>query len=186
MNMIRIKVGKNTCFKGSNTARTPQSLRSITWPTDILNLSSTARGVMLGRLSTAISQLTLLMEPACSACYSKLRTKGINYNESWKIKNMFVIADFINFCNGCDVFTCKNILYTRSYVFYFHGCNVIAWNLFWASVAKPVLWQLMILLPCTLAHTSFIPMGAMYLYMQECFLHSLIWSYTLWGHQFLP
>ena len=27
---------------------------------------------------------------------------------------------------------------------------------------------------CTLAHMSSIPMGAMYLYMQECFLHSLI------------
>ena len=65
-----------------------------------------------------------------------------------------------------------------------------AWNLFWASVAKPVLLQLMIWLPCTLtdttsipmgvmylharmfctlAHTSSIPMGAMYLYMQEHF-----------------
>ena len=42
----------------------------------------------------------------------------------------------------------------------FHGCNVRAWNLFWASVAKLVLWQLMILLPCILAHTSSIPMGA--------------------------
>ena len=38
--------------------------------------------------------------------------------------------------------------------------NVSAWNLFLASVAKLVLWQLMILLPCTLAHTSSIPMGA--------------------------
>ena len=27
---------------------------------------------------------------------------------------------------------------------------------------------------CTLAHTSSIPMGAMYLYMQARFLHSLI------------
>ena len=26
-----------------------------------------------------------------------LGTTGINYNESWKIKNMFLIADFINF-----------------------------------------------------------------------------------------
>ena len=47
-----------------------------------------------------------------------------------------------------------------------------AWNLFWASVTKPVLWQLMILLPCALAHTSCIPMGAMNLYMQEHFLHN--------------
>ena len=33
--------------------------------------------------------------------------------------------------------------------------NVSAWNLF---LAKPVLWQLMILLPCTLAHMSSITM----------------------------
>ena len=98
---------------------------------------------------------------------------------------MFLTADFINFCNGCDVFPCKNVMYTGSYVFYFHGCNVRAWNMFWGSVAKPVLWQLMILLPCTLTLTSSIPMGAMYLYMQERFLHSLIRSCTLWGHQFL-
>ena len=31
----------------------------------------------------------------------------------------------------------------------------------------------MILLPCTITHTSSIPMGAMYLYKQEHFLHSL-------------
>ena len=34
---------------------------------------------------------------------------------------------------------------------------------------------------CTIADMIFIPMGAMYLYMQERFLHSLIRS-----HQFLP
>ena len=61
------------------------------------------------------------------------------------------------------------------YIFYSHGCNVRAWNLFWASVAKPVLWQL-ILLPCTLTHTSSLPMGAINFYMQEYFLHSLIRS----------
>ena len=65
-------------------------------------------------------------------------------------------------------------LYTCSYVFYSHGCNVRAWNLFWASVAKLVLLQLMILLPCTLTLTSYILMGAMYLYMQEHFSYSLI------------
>ena len=66
-------------------------------------------------------------------------------------------------------------LYTRSYVVYWHGCNVRAWNLFWASVAKLVCdSQLMILLPCILAHMSSIPMGAIYFYMQECFLHLLI------------
>ena len=55
------------------------------------------------------------------------------------------------------------------YVLYSHGCNVRAWNLFWACVAKLVLWQLIILLPCTLAHTSSIPMGAINFYMQEHF-----------------
>ena len=78
------------------------------------------------------------------------------------------------YTNWCDVFASKNVLYTCSYVFFSHGCNVRAWNLFWASVAKPVLWQLMILLPSTFAHMSSIPMGAIYLYMQECFFHSLI------------
>ena len=47
---------------------------------------------------------------------------------------------------------------TLTHIFYSHDCNVRAWNLFWASVAKLVLWQLMILLPCTLAHKSTIPM----------------------------
>ena len=56
----------------------------------------------------------------------------------------------------------------------FPWCNVRAWNLFWASVVKPVLWQLMILLPCILAHKSSIPMGALKFYMQQHFLHSLI------------
>ena len=73
------------------------------------------------------------------------------------------------------------LLFKCSYVFYSHRCNVWAWNLFWASVAKPVFWQLMILLPCKLPHTSSIPMGAINFYMQEHFLHSLIRS-----HQFLP
>ena len=62
---------------------------------------------------------------------------------------------------------------TVAHKLYSHVCNVRAWNLFWASVAKPFFWQLMILLPCTLTHRSSIPMGAMYLYIQECFLHSI-------------
>ena len=57
-----------------------------------------------------------------------------------------------------------------------------AWNLFWASVAKLVLWQLIILLPCTLTHTSSILMGAINFYMQEHFLHSLLTR----SRQFLP
>ena len=71
------------------------------------------------------------------------------------------IHDF--YFHGCDVFTCKNVLHTRSYIFYSHWCNVRTWNPFLASVAKPVLWQL-ILLPCTLAYTFSIPIGAMYIY----------------------
>ena len=71
-------------------------------------------------------------------------------------------------------FVCKNVLYTHWYTFYAHGCNVRAWNLFWASVAKLVLWQLMILLPFTLAHICSIPMGAIIFYMQEHFLLSMI------------
>ena len=66
------------------------------------------------------------------------------------------------------------LLFKCSYIFYSYGCNFRARNLFWASVAKLVLWQLMILLPCTLLHTSSIPMGAINFYMQERFLHSLI------------
>ena len=42
------------------------------------------------------------------------------------------------------------------YIFYSYGCNVRAWNLFSASVAKPVLWQLMILLPCTLSSVFYL------------------------------
>ena len=80
------------------------------------------------------------------------------------------------FTHVCDVFTCKNVLYTRMYIFYSHGRKVRAWNLIWASVAKPVLWQL-ILLPCTLAHMSSIPIDAINFYMQEHFLHSLIRSH---------
>ena len=60
------------------------------------------------------------------------------------------------------------------YVFYSNGCNVRAWNLFWSRVAKLVLWQLMILLPCTLLHKSSIPMGGINFNMQQCFSHSLI------------
>ena len=60
------------------------------------------------------------------------------------------------------------------YIFYSHGCNVRAGNLFGGSVAKPVLSQLIILLQCTLTHTSSIPMSAINFYMQEHILHSLI------------
>ena len=69
------------------------------------------------------------------------------------------------------------LLFLCLYVFYSHGCNVRAWNLFWASVDKLVLCRLMILLPCTLTHRSSIPMGAINFHMQEHFLHSLIRSH---------
>ena len=75
--------------------------------------------------------------------------------------NVFYICWYNFYTHESDVFTGKNVLYTLSYVFYSYGCNVRAWNLIWVSVAKPVLWQLIILLPCTLAHKSSIPMGAM-------------------------
>ena len=37
---------------------------------------------------------------------------------------------------------------------------------------------------CILAHMSSVPMGAMYLCIQERFLHLLMRSYTLWGTNF--
>ena len=71
------------------------------------------------------------------------------------------------------------------YIFYSHRCNVRVQpgcDLFWASVANSVLWQLMNLLPCTLPHTSSIPMGAMNFYLQE---HFFILADTItWSHQF--
>ena len=79
------------------------------------------------------------------------------------------------------------LLFKCSYIFNSHRCNVRAWNLFWANVAKPVLWQLIILLPCTLAHMSYIPMGDINFYKQESFLHLLIpllfeCSYVFYSH----
>ena len=75
---------------------------------------------------------------------------------------------------GWDVFTCKNVLCACSYVFYSHGCNVRGWNLFWANVAKPVLWQLMILLPCTLA-PHYLRGGS------GCIWVSQLWSFLTWS-----
>ena len=99
-----------------------------------------------------------------------------------------------------SIFTCKNVFNTRDktfipilwsiylqecsvhslVIFYSHECNFRAWNLFWASVAKPVLWQLMILLPCTLTHISSIPMGAIDFHMKNIFHSLLIWSHQFW------
>ena len=75
-------------------------------------------------------------------------------------KNVFYTHWYHFYSPGCDVFTCKDVLYTHSdsYVFYSHGCSVFihARTFF------------------TLTDTTSIPMGAVYLYMQERFLHSLI------------
>ena len=92
------------------------------------------------------------------------------------MQELFYTRWYHFYAHVCDVFTCKNVLYTYStpYIFHSHGCSVRAWNLFWASVAKPVLWQLMILLPCTLPQTSSIIMSAINFYLQDRFLHSLI------------
>ena len=64
------------------------------------------------------------------------------------------------FMQECFLHSLIPLLFKCCNIFYSHGCNVTAWNQFWAIVAKPVLWQLMILLPCSLPHTSSIPMGA--------------------------
>ena len=63
-------------------------------------------------------------------------------------KKVFYTHWYHFYSHVCDVFTCKNVPYTGSYIFCSLGYNVRAWNLFGASVAKLVLWQLMILLPC--------------------------------------
>ena len=116
-------------------------------------------------------------------------TISIPVGEMYLHARMFcTLAPYVFYYRGCNKFLHARtflhslipLLFKCSYVFYSHGYNVRAWNLFWASVAKTVLWQLMILLLCTLTHLSSIPMGAINFYMQEHFLHSLIRS-----HQFL-
>ena len=79
----------------------------------------------------------------------------------------------------CDVFTCKNVLYTHSYILYSHGCNVFihARTFFMLPDTTSIPMGAMYLharMFCTLAHTSSIPMGEMYLCMHESFLHSMI------------
>ena len=71
--------------------------------------------------------------------------------------NFYIQRTFFTLANATSILMFAMYLHARMfctlslYVFYLHWCNVRAWNLFWASVAKLVLWQLMILLPCTLA-----------------------------------
>ena len=47
------------------------------------------------------------------------------------------------------------LLFPCSNVFYSHGCNVMAWNLFWAIVAKLVLWQLIFIALYTRSYVFF-------------------------------
>ena len=89
-------------------------------------------------------------------------------------ERFFALADITSILKFAMYLHARMFCTLALYVFYSHGCYVRTWNLFWASVAKPVLWQLMILLPCTLTQTSSIHMGAINLYLQEHFLHSLI------------
>ena len=87
--------------------------------------------------------------------------------------------DAINFyLQECFLHLLIPLQFPCLYIVYSHGCNVGALNLFWASVAKPVLRQLMILLLCTLAHTSSIPMGAINFYVQESFYTHLYYFYS--------
>ena len=102
---------------------------------------------------------------------------------------------FWEFCTHvCDVFTCKNVLHTRPYIFYSHGCNVRAWNLFWASVANKFCysWWFYCLYTCSyvfyshgcnvfiharlffpLTDTTSIPWVRCF-YVQDCSVHSLM------------
>ena len=65
----------------------------------------------------------------------------------------------------CDVFTCKNVLYTHPYVFYSHGCNKFLHSRTFFTLTDTTFIPMSVMyLParlfCTLAHTSCIPMGA--------------------------
>ena len=121
------------------------------------------------------------------------------YMRGWDVftcKNVLCTRSYVFYSHGCNKFLHARMFFTLAdttsihmfaiylhgrifctlapYVFYSDGCNVRVWNLFWASVAKLVLWQLMILLQCTLPHMSSIPICVINFYMQECCLHSLI------------
>ena len=66
--------------------------------------------------TTGNPQFTLLMYPACPAYQSKFRTNGINYNESSKMKSLFIITDCIYFS---QVFACWYNLYNHRYTCWF-------------------------------------------------------------------
>ena len=77
------------------------------------------------------------------------------------------------------VFTCRSVLYTRSYVFYSHGCNKFQHARMFFTLTDTTFIPMGVMylharMFCTLAHTYSIPMGAINFYMLECFLHSLI------------
>ena len=109
---------------------------------------------------------------------SSVQTGAINFHMLERFLHSLSLIPLLFSCLRCIYMQeCSvHLLHTSS----IHMGVLAAWNLFWASLAKLVLWQLMILLPCTLPHMYSIPMGAINFYMQEHFLHSLIRS-----HQFL-
>ena len=106
------------------------------------------------------------------------------------MQNLLCTCSYVFYSHGCNKFLYERTFFTLadttsilmfamywharmfctltpSYIFYSHGFNVRAWNLFWASEAKRVLWQLMILL-------KFLHAVEINFYMQERFLHLLI------------
>ena len=78
--------------------------------------------------------------------------------------------------HGC---TWKNVLCTRSYIFYSHGCNKFLHARTFITLVDTTFilmgkMHLHASMFCTFTHRSSIPMGAINFYMQERFLHSLI------------
>ena len=83
------------------------------------------------------------------------------------------MGTFSNPAHGFDLFTCKNVLYTRSHVFYSHGCNKFqhARTFFALTDTTFIPMGVMYLharMFCTLARTSSIPMSAM-TELETCF-----------------
>ena len=94
------------------------------------------------------------------------------YNKFLHTRTFFALADTTSILMFVMYLHARMYCTLAPYIFYSHGWNVRAWNLFWASVAKPVLWQLTILLPCTFPHMSSIQIGTISFYMQECFFYT--------------
>ena len=105
----------------------------------------------------------------CSVCTCSYVFYSHGCNKFLHARTFFALTDTKSILMFAIYLHARMFCTLAPYVFYSHGCNVRAWNLFWASVTKPVLWQLMILLPCTLARTSSIPMDAINFYMRQHF-----------------